>query len=78
MNNKKYDERHGGPYDRGSADSYYRRSMDPHYYTAGTGSSTRIEEADMTPEEIEAYKAGYQANEAEGDFKDYGWGGNKY
>ena len=23
---------HGGPYDRGSADSYYGRGRDPHYY----------------------------------------------
>jgi hypothetical protein len=78
MKNKKYDERHGGPYDRGSADSYYRRGMEPHYYIAGTGSSKRIEVADMTPEEIEAYKAGYNDNEEDGDFKDYGWGGYKY
>ena len=25
------DKRHGGPYDRGSADSYYQRGEDPHY-----------------------------------------------
>ena len=24
--------RHGGPYDRGSADSYYRRPPRPHYF----------------------------------------------
>jgi hypothetical protein len=29
-------ERHGGPFDRGSADSWYRRSPDPHYWTAGS------------------------------------------
>ena len=28
---KKYDERHGGPWDRGSADSYYGRGSNPHY-----------------------------------------------
>ena len=27
-----HDKRHGGPYDRGSADAYYRRDFDPHYY----------------------------------------------
>ena len=28
--NKTYDKRHGGPFDRGGADSYYRRGMNPH------------------------------------------------
>jgi len=78
MKNKKYDERHGGPYDRGHADSYYRRSREPHFYLAGTGSSPKVVEADMCAYEIEAYHAGYNDNEADGDFKDYGWGGNKY
>jgi hypothetical protein len=32
----------------------------------------------MTAEEIGAYHAGYEANEADGDFKDYGWGGGRY
>ena len=26
----KWDDRHGGPYDRGGADSYYRRGCKPH------------------------------------------------
>ena len=78
MKNKKYDERHGGPFDRGSADSYYRRSKEPHYYLGNTGSTPRIEAVNMTEKEIEAYYAGYEANEAEGDFKDYGWGGSRY
>jgi len=32
-----YDHRHGGPFDRGAADSYYDRGHNPHYYVAGTG-----------------------------------------
>ena len=68
----KYDERHGGPYDRGSADSYYRRARIPHYYMGSTYRSTRVEMSDMTPEEIMAYKAGYDDNEDDGDFKDWG------
>ena len=55
----KHDTRHGGPYDRGSADQYYGRTFAPHYYTGGTGMSTRVEKADMTAEEISAYTAGY-------------------
>lgn len=78
MKNKKYDERHGGPYDRGSADSYYRRSREPHYYLRGTGASPRIEMDRMTKAQIEAYMAGYDSNEDDGDFKDYGWGGGRY
>lgn len=68
---KQYDKRHGGPYDRGSADSYYRRGFRPHYYVGGTGSSERVEKEQMTPEELEAYEAGFDDNEADGNFKDY-------
>ena len=59
---------HGGPYDRGSADYYYWRECKPHYYKGATGSSERVEEEDMTPEEIKAYLEGYK-NET--DRKDY-------
>ena len=38
-----YDTRHGGPFDRGSADSYYHRGITPHYYVEGTSTSPRIE-----------------------------------
>jgi len=54
-----YDQRHGGPYDRGSADRYYGRNFNPHYYLKGTGTSPLVEEADMTAEEIAAYTAGW-------------------
>jgi hypothetical protein len=52
--------RHGGAYDRGSADAWYGRPAEPHYYTGDTHQSTRIDEADMSAEEIEAYTAGYR------------------
>jgi hypothetical protein len=67
----KYDERHGGPYDRGSADSYYRRGFNPHYFVGATYSSEKVEREQMTPEEIEAYSAGYEYNEELGNFKDW-------
>ena len=67
-----YDQRHGGPYDRGSADSYYGRLFDPHYYVEGTGTSPRVELGDMTAEEITAYTAGFNYNEKFGDKKDWG------
>jgi len=67
----KYDERHGGPYDRGGADSYYRREFNPHYFVGDTHFSDKVEMADMTPEEIEAYRQGYNDNETAGDFKEW-------
>jgi hypothetical protein len=61
--------RHGGAYDRGSADAYYGRPTDPHYYTGGTYDSPRIDAVDMSEEEIAAYFAGY---EEQVDRKDWG------
>ena len=55
-----YDTRHGGAYDRGSADAYYGRSYDPHLFRGDTYSSDRVELADMTADEITAYTAGYR------------------
>lgn len=68
----KYDERHGGPYDRGSADSYYGRGFRPHYFVGGTYTSEEVTRERMTADEIAAYTAGFEDNEAAGDFKDYG------
>ena len=68
----KYSMRHGGPYDRGSADSYYGRGYEPHYYTGATYSSRRVDVEQMTAEEIAAYKAAYDDNEASRNFKDWG------
>lgn len=62
--------RHGGPYDRGSADAYYRRPYDPHYYAGDTHSSQRI--VDLTQEELLEYAAGYEDQTNSGDFKDWG------
>ena len=66
-----YNARHGGAFDRGSADSYYSRGREPHYYVGDTAMSARIEESEMTPEAIEAYNAGYDYNEEYGDKKNY-------
>ena len=66
-----YDQRHGGAFDRGSADSYYRRGRQPHMYEGATGTSRRIEQSEMTPQEIQAYIAGYQWNEQFGDKKNW-------
>lgn len=67
-----FDERHGGPYDRGSADAYYRRGYCPHYYKGATGFSDLVPQHHMTDEEIQAYDAGWQYQVKSGDFKDWG------
>jgi hypothetical protein len=54
--------RHGGPFDRGSADSYYGRSCSPHYFVGGTHTSQMVPKEEMTQEEIDAYNAGYEYN----------------
>ena len=52
--------RNGGAYDRGSADSWYGREFQPHYFTGPSYQSTKIEEVDMSKEELAAYTAGYK------------------
>ena len=66
-----FDIRHGGPFDRGGADFWYNRGYDPHYYEGGTYTSKRIEKDDMTPEELAAYRAGYEEASQQGDQKDW-------
>ena len=71
--NKSETVRHGGPFDRGSSDNYYRRGHQPHYYTEDTHNSDRVEESDMTDEEVLEYRAGFYYNETvEMDWKDWG------
>lgn len=71
FNGVQYDNRHGGPFDRGSADNYYGRVFNPHYYVGGTGMSALVEKDQMTAAEIVAYTAGFEWNEKFGDKKDY-------
>lgn len=59
--------RHGSLYDRGRADSYYGRPLNPHWWPNGTGNGTYI--ADLTMAERNEYLAGYQHNEQFGDKK---------
>lgn len=63
--------RHGGAYDRGSADAYYGRPPEPHYYTGPSYTSIRIDADNMTPEEIAAYNQGYADQVRSGDRKDW-------
>ena len=69
-NGKAYEKEHGSCFDRGSADSYYHRPREPHYWPEGTGHGTKVTE--LTVEQLEAYHAGYDWNEQYGDKKDWG------
>lgn len=71
-NGVEYDARHGGAFDRGSADAYYRRPRKPHYYIGGTGNTPKVQEYQMTEEQISEYHAGYSWGIDQGDFKDWG------
>ena len=60
---------HGGLFDRGSADSYYGRPRDPHYWPRGTGYGQKV--TDLNQLEIAEYLAGYEHNEQYGDKKSW-------
>jgi hypothetical protein len=60
---------HGSPYDRGSADAYYRRPIRPHYCPSGNNQG--IEDCDLTKEQEMEYLKGYWDQQKSGDFKDY-------
>jgi len=62
-------KRNGSPYDRGSADSYYGRSPRPHFYTCASYFTNKVEQANMTPQQVQEYYAGYDDND---DAKDWG------
>ena len=62
-------DRHGGLYDRGSADSYYGRARDPHWFPEGTYNGEKI--TGLTAEEVTEYNAGYDFNEQSGYKKDW-------
>jgi hypothetical protein len=68
---KKIHTRHGGAFDRGSADYYYSRPFEPHYFIGDTHNSPRVDESSMTEEEVEAYQAGWDDAEAHGDRKEW-------
>ena len=50
---------HGSPKDRGSADRYYGRPFEPHWYPKGTYNGKRIEVDEMSSDQVEEYKEGW-------------------
>lgn len=65
------DKRHGGPWDRGSADSYYQRGIDPHFFVGATYSSERVDITDSNSVEYKEYMLGYEDNERIGNHKEW-------
>ena len=61
-----YPSFHGSPFDRGSADSYYGRPQNPHWYPEGTYKGERVDSKDMSMAELRAYYRGYEYNEEMG------------
>lgn len=59
--------RHGGPFDRGSADKYYGREFAPHYFVGATHQSKKITK--LTAKQLDAYTRGYNEQT---DSKDWG------
>ena len=62
-----YDKSHGSPFDRGMADSYYRRVKAPHFMANGL----RKSQDEMSQAEVDAYLAGYEYGEEMGVHKEY-------
>jgi hypothetical protein len=60
--------RHGGPRDRGAADSYYRRPFRPHWFRGKTYQSEEVTE--LTPAERAEYACGFCENEESGNYKE--------
>lgn len=61
--------KHGSPQDRGSADAYYGRPYDPHWWPEGTYFGIRVERVDMTVDQLEEYEYGFMNQD---DRKDWG------
>jgi hypothetical protein len=62
-------ERHGSLFDRGSADSYYNRYAQPHWFPLGSYQGEPVTK--LTQAEIDEYLSGYEWNELHGDKKSW-------
>jgi hypothetical protein len=60
---RQFDRSHGSLFDRGESDSYYGRSIDPHWWGCDFGTIRHECNSDL---EVAEYMAGFEANEASG------------
>ena len=58
----------GSPRDRGSADRYYGRLFEPHYYPSGTYKGYRVTKNEMSPEQVSEYTLGWEEETARKDW----------
>lgn len=65
-NEDPFNRKHGSLYDRGSADAYYRRKADPHWYPEGTGRGERLKA--KNEKEVTEYMLGFNSQDT---FKEY-------
>jgi len=65
-------DKHGQPGDRGAADYWYHRLPEPHFWPNGTGKGQKVDEADMTAEQVLDYHQAYGEALERGEQKDYG------
>ena len=71
----KNERAHGCPFDRGSCDAYYGREYCPHKVierkknSKGTYYDVKVEEEELTIEELQAYEAGWEYQMHLGYFK---------
>ena len=65
------DRGHGSPYDRGTADAYYQRPYNPHYFQGDTHQSYEFAQDEMSAIEIDEYTDGWNHQKKVGIFKEY-------
>ena len=51
--------------------THITRELAPHWYPEGTYNGKRVEESEMTKEQIREYMIGFAENEADLNFKDW-------
>ena len=71
LNDEFIDKSHGSPYDRGSADSWYRRPPNAHKWIFSKDNSLGKEVTDLTKKEVYEYNQGFVDNEKEGGHKEW-------
>ena len=68
MNTQEERQKHGSPSDRGSADAWYGRRPEPHWWPQGTYHGEKITEDQMTEEQIRDYWSAYENEDGRKDW----------
>jgi len=65
----KQQPKHGSPADRGGADWWYQRGIQPHMYVENGTALVRVNAAQMTEAQVQEYMDGYNEAKMLGDHK---------